>query len=121
MARLSDLSEWERDLMLIKLKDLSPLKGKPWVSGPALSERRVALVTSAGIHRKDDRPFSDKTAAEYWVIPGGVQANELVMSHLSGNFDRTGFQQDVNVVFPIDCLHELAAEHAIGSATAARD
>ncbi len=115
MARLSDLSDWERDLMLIKRKDLSPLGGNPWVSGPALHKRRVAIVTSAGIHRKDDQPFSDATAAEYRVIPGSVQANELIMSHLSSNFDRTGFQQDINVVFPIDRLHELAAQHTIGS------
>ncbi len=115
MARLSDLSEWERDLMLIKRKDLSPLDGKPWVSGPPLRERRVAIITSAGIHRNADQPFSHQTAAEYRVIPGSVKADELVMSHLSSSFDRTGFQQDVNVVFPIDRLHELAAQQVIGS------
>ncbi len=115
MARLDDLGEWERELMLIKLKDLSPLGGTPWVSGPALSKRRVAIITTAAIHRKDDQPFSDKTAAEYRIVPGNVQAHELVMSHLSSNFDRTGFQQDINVVFPIDRLHELAAKHVIGS------
>ncbi len=115
MARLSDLSEWERELMLIKLKDLTPLGGHPWVSGVALNKRRVAIVTSAGLHHKNDPPFSDKTAAEYRVIPGDIRASALVMSHLSSNFDRTGFQQDINVVFPIDRLNELAAEHAIGS------
>ena len=31
MARMNDLSEWERELMLIKLKDLAPLGGTPWV------------------------------------------------------------------------------------------
>jgi len=37
------------------------------------------------------------------------------MSHISTNFDRTGFQQDWNVVFPLDRLHELAQERIIGS------
>ncbi|PIP39124.1 MAG: hypothetical protein COX19_08875 [Desulfobacterales bacterium CG23_combo_of_CG06-09_8_20_14_all_51_8] len=37
------------------------------------------------------------------------------MSHVSTNFDRIGFQQDWNVVFPIDRLQELAAEGFIGS------
>ena len=115
MARLSELGEWERELMSIKLKDLHPLGGAPWVAGPALNQRRVALVTSAGIHRNDDQPFTDKTAAEYRIIPGSVTANELVMSHLSSNFDRSGFQQDINVVFPIDRLQELAAEGIVGS------
>ena len=36
------------------------------------------------------------------------------MSHISVNYDRTGFQEDRNVVFPIDRLRELAAE-GIGS------
>ena len=30
------------------------------------------------------------------------------MTHLSQNFDRTGFQQDWNVAFPLDRLRELA-------------
>ena len=37
------------------------------------------------------------------------------MSHTSVNFDRTGFQQDINVVFPIDRLKELEAAGIIGS------
>ena len=40
---------------------------------------------------------------------------DLVMSHLSTNFDRSGFYQDVNTSFPIDRLHELAEEGVIGS------
>ncbi len=115
MTRLSDLNEWERELMLIKLRDVGPLGGEPWVTGKPLNERRVALITSAGLHRADDQPFTDKTSAEYRVIPGSVKADQLVMSHLSSNFDRTGFQQDINVVFPIDRLQELAADHIIGS------
>ena len=37
------------------------------------------------------------------------------MSHISVNFDRTGFQQDLNVAFPIDRLRELAAGGVVGS------
>jgi D-proline reductase (dithiol) PrdB len=33
-------------------------------------------------------------------------------------FDRTGFQQDWNVVFPLDRLHELARDGVIGSVAA---
>ena len=36
------------------------------------------------------------------------------MSHISTNFDRTGFQQDWNVVFPLDRLRELAEKTVIG-------
>jgi D-proline reductase (dithiol) PrdB len=37
------------------------------------------------------------------------------MSHVSINFDRSGFQQDVNLVFPLELLRGLAAEGEIGS------
>ena len=37
------------------------------------------------------------------------------ISHTSVNFDRTGFQQDVNVVFPIDRARELVEEGEVGS------
>ena len=42
-------------------------------------------------------------------------AKDLVMTHSSTNFDRTGFQQDWNVIFPLDRLRELAQEGIIGS------
>jgi D-proline reductase (dithiol) PrdB len=37
------------------------------------------------------------------------------MSHISINYDRTGFQEDWNVVFPLDRLNEMAADGEIGS------
>jgi D-proline reductase (dithiol) PrdB len=55
---------------------------------------------------------------DYRVIRGDIAAKDLVMSHISTNFDRTGFQQDWNVVFPLDRLKELAEEGAIGSVAA---
>jgi D-proline reductase (dithiol) PrdB len=97
---------------------------QPWVAGPALSQRRGALISTAGLHRREDRPFavtsgnSRAIAGDYRVIPSDIAANDLVMSHVSTNFDRTGFQQDWNVVFPLDRLQELAQEGVIGSVAA---
>lgn len=96
----------------------------PWVAGPALHQRRVALISTAGLHRRDDRPFAVTSgharavAGDYRVIPNDIAANDLVMSHVSTNFDRTGFQQDWNVVFPLDRLHELTQAGVIGSVAA---
>ena len=93
----------------------------PWAGGPALSRRRVAIVTTAGLHRLNDRPFllpagpGQAKPSDYRVIPADTPSNHLVMSHTSTNFDRTGFQQDLNVVFPLDRLREIAAEGFIGS------
>ena len=84
--------------------------------GAPLAKRRVALITTAGLHLRSDRAFTADTHNEYRVIPGDVRAADLVMSQFSVNFDRSGFQRDVNVVFPIDRVRELAAEGTIGSA-----
>jgi D-proline reductase (dithiol) PrdB len=94
---------------------LRPFTTYPFVGGPPLSRRRVAIVTTAGLHRRDDRPFLYDDADFYRVIPGDVQASDLVMSHFSAAFDRSGFQRDCNVVFPIDRLREMEAEGIIGS------
>ena len=37
------------------------------------------------------------------------------MSHSSANFDRSGFVEDVNLVFPLQRFQELLAEQTIGS------
>ena len=87
---------------------------QPWVSGPPLSQRRVAIVSSAGLVVRGETPFRGRDP-DYRVVPGDVAPGELLISHISINFDRTGFQEDRNVVFPIDRLNELAAEGAIGS------
>jgi D-proline reductase (dithiol) PrdB len=86
----------------------------PWVTGKPLARRRIALISTAGLHQRGDRPFEGMTG-DYRVIRGELKARDLVMSHISTNFDRTGFQQDWNVVFPLDRLHELAEEGTIGS------
>ena len=86
----------------------------PWVVGAPLTQRKVALISTAGLHRRDGRPFA-LGASDYRLIPADTPSADLVMSHMSTNYDRTGFQQDWNVVFPLDRLHELAASGDIGS------
>ena len=112
MARLDRLPEDERR-HLLSLK-CPTFETTPWVTGTALSQRRIAIISTAGLHRLGDRPFG-VGAADYRIIPGAVHANELVMSHISTNFDRTGFQRDMNVVFPLDRLRELVREKLVGS------
>jgi D-proline reductase (dithiol) PrdB len=87
---------------------------RPWVTASALSQRRVAIVSSAGLVVRGEDPFRGRDA-DYRVIPSMTRPEELLISHISINFDRTGFQEDWNVVFPLDRLQELAAKGAIGS------
>ncbi len=112
MVRLADIPAEEAAHLLAKACD--PFETRPWVAGPPLAKRRVAIVTSAGLHRVGDPAFATVDLS-YRVIPKATRASTLTMTHSSVHFDRTGFREDVNVVFPIDRLHELASEGVIGS------
>lgn len=112
MVRLSDLEPADAQHLLSK--DCPQFDTEPFVPGPALGDRRVAIVTTAGLHLRDHATF-DLRDTGYRVLPGEASADQLLMSHTSVNFDRSGFQQDVNTVYPIDRLRELVAAGEIGS------
>lgn len=112
MARLEELPEPMRS-HVAQLR-CSTFPTQPWAQGAPLNQRRVSIVSTAGLHQRDDRPFIS-FSGEYRIIPGNIAADDIAMSHLSINFDRTGFQLDHNVAFPIDRLRELAEEGFIGS------
>ncbi|SUZ59322.1 uncharacterized protein METZ01_LOCUS12176 [marine metagenome] len=92
----------------------APFEHTPWVDAPKLTDARVAIITTAAIHRVDDRPFTGHEG-DYRVIPGDVEYGELSMTHSSVNFDRSGYQQDVNVCFPLNHVRTLMASGEIGS------
>ena len=112
MARMEDLVETEQAHM--RSLPLNEFDSTPWAEGPPLSERRVAIVTSAGLSLRGEEAFG-LGAADYRVIPATTKSADILMNHVSVNFDRTGFQDDVNIVFPIDRLKEMAADGEIGS------
>ena len=90
--------------------DLEPVAtplGKP------LSECRVAVVTTGGLTPAGEIELWMSGDQKYQELPG--DARDLQLSHFSPNFDRTGIIQDLNVVYPVDRLHELAATGEIGS------
>jgi len=112
MARWKDLPKYEQDY-LADLR-LPEFDHTPWTSAKPISESRIALTSTAGIERRGDKPYSF-FSGEICLIPTEVDQGELVMSHLSPNFDRTGLQQDINVTLPTERMCELEAEGAIGS------
>jgi D-proline reductase (dithiol) PrdB len=112
MVRLSDLTDVDAAHLLAK--DCAAFDTEPFVACRPLNDCRIAIVTTAGLHRKGEARFDFRDTG-YRVIPGNVAGADLVMSHSSVNFDRSGFQQDTNTVFPIDRLRELADAGVIGS------
>ncbi len=116
MVRWEDIHPNEQATLLERLgvRYVPPLEHTPWVEAPKLTDARVAIVTTAAIHRADDRPFSGHEG-DYRVIPGNIAYKDLAMSHSSTNFDRSAYQQDVNVCFPLDHLKTLVDSREIGS------
>jgi len=114
-VRLSDLPAAQaKRLAELECPDFAT---RPWVEGPPLARRRVAVVSSAGLVVRGEKPFRGRDP-DFRAIPSSTGPDRLLMSHISINYDRTGFQEDWNVVFPLDRLNELAAEGAIGSVAA---
>jgi D-proline reductase (dithiol) PrdB len=113
MARLEDIPQPSRDAVVAA--PCPAFETQPFVGGPPLAQRRVAIVSSAALIRRGDKPFPFGSA-ECRFLPAALPAGDLLTSHASINFDRAGFQRDLNVVYPIDRLRELAAEGVIGGA-----
>jgi D-proline reductase (dithiol) PrdB len=87
----------------------------PWTAlSRPLSECRVALVTTAGLHVRGDRPFTGGEQG-YRIIPSSTPARDILLSHTSIGFDRSGYMQDLNVVFPVDRTGDLLKSGEAGS------
>ncbi len=113
MARLSDFDEIGQDYY--RSMPMPAFPDTPWVTPKPITEAGVAMISTAVLQRRGDRPFS-VDSADYRVLPSNTPAAELEMSHISINFDRSGFQQDHNVALPIDRLNEFVAAGKVGSA-----
>ncbi|RXT14923.1 glycine/sarcosine/betaine reductase selenoprotein B family protein [Ammoniphilus sp. CFH 90114] len=79
----------------------------------SLSEMTLMIVSTSGVHLKDQEPFSTDTAqgdSTYRVIPGEVQPADLTVTHAAPkeHYNTDAPKEDINCVFPIDRLRELA-------------
>lgn len=112
MPRLDRLPEIARNAVLtlpVQINETAPFTP---LRRP-LAESRVAIVTTAGLHLRGDRPF---VAADpsYRIIPSQSATKDILQSHTSIGFDRVPIYRDLNVVFPIDRLREMAARGEVG-------
>jgi D-proline reductase (dithiol) PrdB len=113
MPRLDRLPEVQRNNLLtqpVPEFDSAPCTPLP----KPLSECTLAIVTTAGIHRRDDKPFTggDQT---YRVIPSSSAQADILQSHASIGFDRSATYRDLNVVFPLDRVRELVERGALAA------
>ena len=100
-----------------KGRSFAPVAGDgPWAPlAKPLARCKVALVTTGGVHLKSQPPFDmanpdgDPTFRE---IPLGAPRGEIVITH--DYYDHRSADRDLNVIFPLDRLEELAREGRIG-------
>jgi len=80
-----------------------------------LARATVAIVTAGGVHRRDQEPFNigdELGDLTYRVMGDDVASSELMVTH--DHYDHSDADEDINVVFPIDVLRDLANEGFIG-------
>ena len=83
-----------------------------------LNESRVTLISSCGVHVKSDRPmdvchpFGDFT---FRRVASSARQPDLIIHQLKYPHDDADL--DINVIFPIERLQELAEEGMVGGLT----
>jgi D-proline reductase (dithiol) PrdB len=93
----------------------------PWTPMAApLGQTTIALVTSAGISLKTDRPFDmERERREpvwgdrsYREIPRGTTEKDIEVNHL--HINTKYIKQDINVMLPLARMAEFEKEKIIG-------
>lgn len=85
-----------------------------------LGDCRVALVSSAGIALRSDRPFDQEGERDdpWWgdptwrAVPADAREDDVRLYHL--HIDHEPVERDLDVELPLRRLHELAAMHVVG-------
>ena len=100
------------------VETFSPLEteGVPWtpVTKP-LSECKIAMVTTAGVHLKHQPPFDMNDPAgdpTFRVLDISRPITDLMITH--DYYDHSDADKDINIVFPVQRLLELQREGRIG-------
>lgn len=114
---LLEAKQWAEAMQDVpRLTNLEPTAPRPL--GRPLAEATVALITSAGISQTDQPPMDGPNIeGDYTIrlLDIDTPVSDLHVWHT--HFDTRAAQQDINVVYPIDRLKDLAAEGVIGRVT----
>ncbi len=81
-----------------------------------LAQCRVALLTTAGIHLRNQPPYNMENPdgdPTYREIPTNIDSAQITITHKY--YDHTDADADLNVVFPLLHFRDLVNKHVIGS------
>lgn len=117
MGRVSDLRL--TDQIFVRTYRWRHIDPTPWtpLTRP-LSECRLGLVSTAGLSVPGQEPFDKKMKGgdpAFRAIPADIDVQTLVENHRSKAWDHRGLEEDKNLGFPVDRVHELVETGRIGS------
>lgn len=99
-----------------KKADIVTHTSTPWATAASdILQGPISLVTTAGVHLIGQPPFDmddPEGDTSYREIPSSTPAGTLTITH--NYFDHRDADADINVVFPVERLKELAIEGFIG-------
>ncbi|GAO03323.1 D-proline reductase subunit gamma [Anaeromyxobacter sp. PSR-1] len=81
-----------------------------------LEEATICLVSTAAVRLASDRPFDTGGDTTWRAIPGDAEAKDL--RYDDTHYDHACVDADLNCVFPIDRVRELARDGRVGGLTA---
>ena len=88
----------------------------PWHElNSEISECRLALITTGGVHLKSQPPFDMKDSAgdpSYREIPADACSSDLTITH--NYYDHSDADEDINIVFPLERVSTLKQFGDIG-------
>jgi D-proline reductase (dithiol) PrdB len=91
-------------------------QGCPWTPPrKPLRETRLAIVCSAGISTREQRPFHRRAQDDFSIreIPVDIDPAALVINY--DYFDHSDADRDINCLLPLTRLRELVADGYLGS------
>jgi D-proline reductase (dithiol) PrdB len=99
--------EWAPDFHYAHYEDIpwTPFRKTPDTAS-------VALVTTGGVHLRQDPPFIGTDDTSYREISGAAQAGDLTVSHPF--FDSAELERDIDALLPLTRLRELEQRGTIG-------
>lgn len=110
MVRLADLHPAGRESA--KSLECPQFDDQPFVPVASLKDRSVAIVSTAGLIKRGEPPFR-RGDASYREFTADNDNSDVVLGHISINFDRLAALENIETIFPRDTLAEMAAEGTI--------
>ncbi len=112
MVRLADLHEAGRS----SAQELAcpSFDDHPFTAAVKPEARKLALVSSAGLIARGDAPFA-RGDSGYRRIDGTTPARDILISHLSVNFDRSAAIDNIETILPRQLSQQLVKEGSLGS------